>query len=99
MKPEMLKEVLQKNWIELETLEQDNFVGEFIRRGQAMMDMVGTAIEKDLDSGRATFERALRQAGLMPAGAEADSIPDQTEVFDEDVDYDEFGDTAYEAVA
>ena len=63
MKPEMLKEVLQKHWIELEALEQDDFVGEFIRRGQAMMGMVGTAIEKDLDLGRATFERALRQAG------------------------------------
>ena len=99
MKPEMLKEVLQKHWIELEALEQDDFVGEFIRRGQAMMDMVGTAIEKDLDRGRATFERALRQAGLMPAGTEADSIPYQAEEFDEDVDYDEFGDTAYEAVA
>ena len=99
MKPEMLKEVLQKHWIELEALEQDDFVGEFIRRGQAMMDMVGTAIEKDLDSGKATFERALRQAGLMPAGTEVHSIPDQTEEFDQDVDYDEFGDTAYEAVA
>ena len=63
------------------------------------MDMVGTAIEKDLDRGRATFERALKQAGLIPAGTEADSTPYQTEEFDEDVDYDEFGDTAYEAVA
>ena len=35
----------------------------------------------------------------MPAGTEADSTPYQTEEFDEDVDYDEFGDTAYEAVA
>ena len=95
----MLKEVLQKHWIELEALEQDDFVGEFIRRRQAMMDMVGTAIEKDLDRGRATFERALSQAGLMPAGTEADSTPYQAEEFDEDVDYDEFGDTAYEAVA
>ena len=35
----------------------------------------------------------------MPAGTEADSTPYQAEEFDEDVDYDEFGDTAYEAVA
>ena len=39
----------------MEALEQDDFVGEFIRRGQAMMDMVGAAIEKDLDRGRATL--------------------------------------------
>ena len=94
MEPEMLRQVLEKHWINPETLEQDSFSQTFIRRGEAMMAIISAAMERDLNQGKDTFENALRQAGLIiNTGTTA---VEQPEEFDEEQDYNEFGDTAYD---
>lgn len=86
-----LEQVLLSHWIEIDHLESNNFAGSFVKRGLAMLDLIGQAMDKKLSDGEGVFESALRSAGLM-----GDTVTAQDEVDDEDNDYDDIGSAAYD---
>lgn len=97
MDGEMLMSVLTRHWIDPGSLEGDDFARTFVERGGAMMGIIGRAMERDLGDGRTTFENALRQSGVLAAATTtASDGTGEAEEFDDEPDYDEFGDSAYE---
>ena len=90
-----LKEAIQNHWLEPDHLLNDRFAESFVTRGQAMLKLIGDAMDRDLGNGSDVFEDYLRRNGLIPSSA---SIPDGPAIdaaLDDDNEFDELGDVAY----
>lgn len=61
---ETLEQILQAHWLNPSLLRADDFVESFMRRGEAMMGLIGKAMGKELPGGREAFRSALVRAGL-----------------------------------
>ena len=82
---ELLDQILKSHWLDIRTLEQDDFARSFIERGETMLNMIGKAMGRELGIGRDVFENALQTAGY-----------EETVTFDEEEEYDEIGEDIYE---
>ena len=60
--PTALDDVLSKHWIDPECLKADNFALFFVKRGQALLDLIGNAMGKNLGDGTEAFRRAVNEA-------------------------------------
>ena len=79
-----LSDLLQSHWIEPDHLDSDSFGEFFIARGQHMLDLIGTAMGRDLGDGREVFQQALTDAGVTSMYVE------------EEPEYDEVGESERE---
>ncbi len=95
-----LHDVLESHWLNPDMLEADKFVECFVERGEAMLDLIGTAMGHTLESGRETFLSALQTAGLAVDFAEVvGHVELESEIFDEDEDeFDYLGEAAFDDV-
>ncbi|MDE0022272.1 MAG: DUF262 domain-containing protein [Candidatus Poribacteria bacterium] len=50
-----LDSILRKHWIDPESLKADNFAQFFVKRGQALLDLIGNAMGKNLGNGTEIF--------------------------------------------
>ena len=93
-----LSRVLETHWLNPELLETDNFPQCFVQRGEAMLDLVGEAMGKEIVGGREAFWAALSSAGVAEPPVEiiwrADIDPDMDDTGDE-IEFDELGEAAY----
>ncbi len=78
-----LNRILESHWIAPCLLETDQFGECFVKRGQAMLDLVNGTMGKPIVDGRQVFDNALDSAGLT------------TEQDDDEAEYDPIGDRAY----
>ena len=69
---EALNKILTSHWLDPELLSADRFADCFIKRGEAMLELIGMAMGKPVPSGRETFESALNSAGIEQAIDEFD---------------------------
>lgn len=60
--PTALDDILEKHWINPECLKADNFALFFVKRGQALLDLIGNAMGKNLGDGTEAFRRAVNEA-------------------------------------
>ena len=60
--PTALDNILRKHWIDPECLKADNFAQFFVKRGQALLDLIGNAMGKSLASGEGAFRSAVNEA-------------------------------------
>ena len=74
---EALSAVLYSHRIDPEHLSSDDFEKHFVARGQALLDMIGDAMGKQLPNGHDTFVEALN-----PDGRSAESEDDDEDEFD-----------------
>ena len=74
-----LRQVLLSHWINPELLAGDQFGDCFVQRGEAMLELIGTAMGKPTQNGRDTFVNALRSAGI---GQAVDEFEDTEEEHD-----------------
>ena len=81
---EELCHILRTHWLDIRTLEKDDFSKSFIERGETMLNMIGKAMGRELGSGRDVFENALQTAGY-----------EETATFDEEEEFDEIGEDVY----
>ena len=84
---ERLDGVLNAHWINPERLRSDRFAEFFVERGEAMLELIGRAMGKDIGSGRAVFSNALSDAGFVE------------EYEAEEDEYDAVGSIAYDQAA
>ena len=82
--PDTLDQVLRAHWLNPELLAADKFAECFVERGQAMLDLVGRAMGKELTDGREAFWRVLNSAGFV-----------EEEFDDPDEEFDAIGELAY----
>ena len=91
--PEYLDRVLEAHWISPSLLRSDNFAEFFVQRGEAMMNLIGEVMGKDLSSGREVFQNALYRAGLW----EPVELTEPVEEYEEtDEDFDPVGEVAFD---
>ena len=98
----LIAEILKSHWLDAEILEKDQFAQCFVERGEAMLKLIGDAMDKTITGGQETFWEALRDAGLGEAPQTAQSVKTEepAEAVDDVQDYDPLGDAAYgEALA
>ena len=62
---EKLNEVLTAHWINPEHLRVDGFANCFVERGEAMLNLIGRAMGKQIGSGGEVFWNALTSAGYV----------------------------------
>ena len=79
---ERLNDVLKSHWLDPCLLHADDFVQSFVARGEAMLKLIGQAMGRDLSSGREVLLNALHDAGVGE------------DEFDEEPEYNEFGEVA-----
>ena len=60
-----LKEAIQNHWLEPDHL-LDRFAESFVTRGQAMLKLIGDAMDRDLGNGSDVFEDYLRRNRPYP---------------------------------
>ena len=93
-----LDETLRSHWLDPELLEDDDFSGCFIERGEQMLGLIGRAMGRNI-SGREVFRNALIRGmpeGWGPEdGADPDDLPELDDFDDVEPDYDEIGLVAY----
>ena len=70
---ERLDEVLRAHWLEANLLESDDFAASFVARGEAMLSLIGSAMGRELGSGREVFRRALMSEGFAELYVEDES--------------------------
>ena len=93
---EALKGVLKSHKINPDLLYADDFAELFVERGEAMLDLIGQAMEKEVSSGKEVFRGVLASAGLLQDfqfvhssnGQEVGEYEDEEEEFDEAVGLD-----------
>ena len=61
--PETLDTILEAHWINPRLLRAADFADCFVKRGEAMLELIGKAMGKDISSGREVFQTALNSAG------------------------------------
>lgn len=62
---ERLNLILTAHWIDPDHLRADRFANCFVKRGEAMLDLIGKAMGKQIGSGREVFWNALTSAGYQ----------------------------------
>ena len=83
--PETLEQILQAHWLNPTLLRNDDFVESFMRRGEAIMGLIGKAMGKQLPGGREAFRSALVQAGLAePIDGTSSTVEEEYEDPEED---------------
>ena len=94
----LIAEILKSHWLDAEILEKDQFAQCFVERGEAMLKLIGDAMDKPITGGQETFWEALRAAGLgeTPQTAQSVETEEPAEAVDDEQDYDPLGDAAYE---
>ena len=92
-----LSRVLEAHWLNPELLEADNFAECFVQRGEAMLNLIGKAMSKQITGGQEIFWTALSAAGVAerPAVVQRADIELDTDDTDEETEFDELGDAAY----
>lgn len=83
--PDYLARVLESHWISPGPLRSDNFAESFVQRGEAMMNLIGAVMGKDLSSGREVFQNALYRAALWEP-VELKELVEEYEEADEEFD-------------
>lgn len=93
-----LERILSTHHLDSRTLEKDDFAALFIQRGNGMLAMVANVMQKDLGEGEEALRGALREAGFEIATEQDDLFAEllRQERSDEEQEYDEFGEFAYE---
>ena len=101
-----LNRVLEAHWLNPELLEDPNlrglqesekFAKFFVERGEAMLDLIGKAMGKQVAGGQETFWSALVSAGVAATPAiigRAQTELDTDDIGDE-AEFDELGEAAY----
>ena len=84
---ELLDQVLKAHWINADHLKSDRFDEFFIGRGEAMLDLIGQAMGREIGSGHDVFRNALSDVGFVE------------EYEDEEEEYDDLGAVAYDQAA
>lgn len=93
--PEHLDRVLESHWIDPSLLRSDNFAESFVQRGEAMMNLIGEVMGKDLSGGREVFQNALYRAGLW----EPVELEEPVEEYEEnDEEFDPVGEIVFGVV-
>ena len=87
IREELLGQVLRAHWIDPSHLSSDMFAEFFVDRGEAMLELIGQVMGKDIGSGRTVFRNALSDAGFV----------EEYEV--EEDEYDEVGSIAFDQAA
>ena len=92
-----LNKVLETHWLNPGLLETDNFAECFVQRGEAMLDLIGKAMGKQITGGQETFWAALGAAGVAerPAVVQPADIEFDIDDTDEETEFDELGEAAY----
>ncbi len=80
--PANIDEVLRSHWLDPAFLYADDFGRSFVGRGEMMVELIGKAMGRDLDSGHDVFRGALEDAGVNEGE------------FDEEPEFDELGEAA-----
>ena len=83
--PEYLDKVLESHWINPGPLRSDNFAVSFVQRGEAIMNLIGEVMGKDLSDGGGVFQNALYRAGLWEP-VELEGPVEEYEEIDEEFD-------------
>ena len=83
MPKERLERILKAHWIVPDKLEEDNFGHCFVKRGQAMLDLITRTMRKPAFDGRQVFLDELKSASLRVGQ------------IDDEVEYDPIGESAY----
>ena len=73
----MTEALLESHWLDATHLAADNFAESFVARGEAILELIGKAMGRDLGSGHGVFMNALSSAGF------ADMYVEDEEEFDE----------------
>ena len=84
MPKERLERILKAHWIVPDKLEEDNFGHCFVKRGQAMLDLITRTMRKPAFDGRQVFLDELKSASLGIVQND-----------DDEVDHDPMGESAY----
>ena len=90
-----LHQVLVAHWLNPEQLESNQFAERFVQRGEAMRALISHAMGKPVTGGRETFWSALRSARLAPETTAAAPDELEAELFDDDPEHDDLGESAY----
>ena len=92
-----LDHVLETHWLNPKLLQSDQFAKCFVERGEAMLDLIGQAMGKQIAGGQETFWSALISAGV----AEVPEVPVSVEIeldaddMENEIEFDELGEAAY----
>ena len=90
-----LGSTLRTHWLSPDLLETDKFAECFIERGEAMLELIGRVMGRDLGSGREVFLQALQSAGLVAIPSQ---LPEPSgfqlgeEMVEDEEEYDHVGD-------
>ena len=97
---QQITEILASHWLDPEILEADKFGECFVKRGEAMLELIGRAMGKTIMGGQETFREVLGSAGLteMPQPAQEAETEDLVNAADDEQEFDSLGDAAYEEV-
>ncbi len=92
-----LNHVLETHWLNPDLLESDKFAECFVQRGEAMLDLIGRAMGKQITGGKETFWAALSSAGVAepPEVIPHTDIELESEDTNDEIEYDELGEAAY----
>ena len=92
-----LNRVLEAHWLNPELLELDKFAECFVQRGEAMLNLIGKAMGKQITGGLETFWAALSSAGLAepPEFIQYFGIELEEDDTDDEIEFDELGEAAY----
>ena len=98
MAPDTLDRILRTHYLDTATLENDDFQSLFLQRGRAMLDMVSRAMQKDLGNADEAIAEAFIEARMISSILPDDPFVEflNMEPEDDDQEYDEFGQFAYE---
>lgn len=92
-----LSRVLETHWLNSELLEADKFAECFVQRGEAMLDLIGKAMGKQITGGQESFWAALAAAGFTkpPEITAPSEVEFDTDDMADEIEFDELGEAAY----
>ena len=98
IKPDTLRSVLPRHWVNPDLLGQDDFARCFMERGERMLALIGKAMGKEILGGSDVLRNSLTQAGLLTEELADDASADLEEFDDGEPEYeDEIGSVANES--
>ncbi len=92
-----LNQVLDSHWIDSDLLEADKFSECFVQRGEAMLNLIGNAMGKQIAGGQEALWAILASAGFSRPPEVSDPLVVELDVdYDADeIEFDEIGEAAY----
>ena len=92
-----LNQVLESHWINSDLLEADKFAECFVQRGEAMLELIGNAMGKQITGGQEALWATLVSAGFTkpPEISEPSAVDFDTDDVADDIEFDELGEAAY----